>query len=65
MGRCLSLLGMMVFALGVVALASVARTPAATPAPTPNGPDLKPTPADAPAPASRPSRLYRASFSLN
>jgi hypothetical protein len=64
MGRYLSLLGMVVFTLGVVALASITRSPSRQPASPPSsGPDL--TPAGGICAGSLSARLYRAAFSLN
>ncbi len=61
MGRCLSLIGMMVFTLGVVAMASVVKQTAR--------PALPPEKEVPPVPAADSSRLltlaYPAQFSLN
>ncbi len=64
MGRCLSLIGMMVFTLGVVAIASVVKSPARPTLPPPN--DAPPPP---PHGASRlptlPALAFHYRFSLN
>jgi hypothetical protein len=62
MGRCLSLFGMMVFTVGMFALASVAK---AVPQPVP-----PPTPDDTPKPTRPqvldfPAPAFHARFSLN
>jgi hypothetical protein len=63
MGRCFSLFGMMVFALGVVALATVGRKPAGLPAP-----DREPVPVPdrgVPRVTLFPALAFHAPFSLN
>jgi hypothetical protein len=63
MVRCFSLLGMVAFALGVVALAAVSRKAAAIPAPQ-RGP--LPAPAgDKPRLSVFPALAFHAPFSLN
>jgi hypothetical protein len=62
MGRCLSLLGMMVFTVGVVALSSLARG-AAQPAALPQ--NDTPKTCGCPRPAVMPALSFHAPFSLN
>jgi hypothetical protein len=64
MGRCLSLVGMMVFTFGVVAMASVVQTPARPALPPPN--DAPPAPAcGCPRFLTLPALAFHARFSLN
>jgi hypothetical protein len=62
MVRCLSLLGMMVFALGVFALASAAPSPASPQLPPR---DDNPGPRSKPRFATLPALAFHARFSLN
>jgi hypothetical protein len=64
MGRCLSLIGMMVFTLGVVAVASAVKQPARPALPPEN--DNPPAPAgNHPRFRTLPALAYPARFSLN
>ncbi len=63
MGRCLSLFGMMVFTVGMFALASVAKAAPTQPVPSPNPDDTqKPT---RPQIIDFPAQAFHARFSLN
>jgi hypothetical protein len=63
MGRCFSLFGMMVFALGVVALTALGRRPATLPVPA-RGPVPLPD-RGGPRLAVSPALAFHAPFSLN
>ena len=60
MGRCLSLFGMMVFTLGVVALASLAKGSSHPPAP-----EAAPATEQPGVPGALAARMFHAPFSLN
>jgi hypothetical protein len=65
MARCLSLLGMMVFTMGIFALASAAPTSTPTPLPPPTDDDCRCRQSRRSRLATVPALAFHARFSLN